>query len=217
MNEMAFKDRSEAGKLLAEKLGKFSGPHTIVYALPRGGVIVGAEIARALGAPLDLVITRKIGHPANPEFAIASVTESGEVYINKEDHSWINDSWFRRAVEEEQREARRRREVYSPGRHRTSAKGKTAIIVDDGVATGLSLLLAVQEIKKDIPWKIVVAVPVVPAEVVEKIEDMADELVAFIIDERYRGSVGAYYEDFGQVTDIEVKALLPGTQSLDLQ
>ncbi|TAL49157.1 phosphoribosyl transferase [Patescibacteria group bacterium] len=203
-----FTDRAEAGRVLAGLLAPYTKTKTVVYALPRGGVVVGVEVARALEVPLDLVITRKIGHPENPEYAIASVSESGEVLCNPREPSPISESWFDEEVERQKQEAARRRQAYLGDRARISAKGKNAIIVDDGVATGLSLLIAIKEIKRDVPWKTVVAVPVVPADVAEEIKKEADELLAPIIDDHYLGAVGAYYDSFEQVTDDEVAAIL---------
>ncbi|OHA88731.1 MAG: hypothetical protein A2653_00335 [Candidatus Zambryskibacteria bacterium RIFCSPHIGHO2_01_FULL_43_25] len=196
-----FKNRQEAGQLLAEKLIQYKDTMAIIYTLPRGGVILADEIAKTLNLPLDLVITRKVGHPDNPEYAVASVTERGDVLLNPAEPIRVNDAWFDMAMEREQMEAKRRREVYMNGRERINAKGKTAIIVDDGVATGASILLAIQDIRKDVPWKIVVSVPVIPSEVADKIDSAADELVTILIDDNFLGSVGAYYDDFSEVSD----------------
>ena len=179
-----------------------------MYALPRGGVVVAAEIARELDLPLELVITRKVGHPDNPEYAIAAVTESGEVLANPQEKMFISESWFDDEVERQKTEAGHRRERYLGSRARISAKGKNAIIVDDGVATGLSLILAIREIKKDVPWKTIVAVPVSPASTAVDIKRECDEFFCPIVDENYLGAVGAYYEDFGEVSEDEVRSLL---------
>lgn len=203
-----FKNRAEAGKQLAGTLERYKRTPSIVFALPRGGVLVAAEVARALELPLDLVIVRKIGHPGNPEYALAVVSESGEVLTNPREPSPVSESWFDREVDRGQKEAKRRRKVYCGGRERRSAKGKNAIVVDDGVATGLSLRLALKEIKFDVPWKTIVAVPVAPAETALQIHHECDELEAIILDDRFRGAVAAYYDDFHEVTDEEVTTLL---------
>jgi predicted phosphoribosyltransferase len=203
-----FNNRQEAGRLLAEELLEYKDTMAVTYALPRGGVVLGKEISEILNIPFDLIITRKIGHPDNPEYAIASVTERGDVYLNPKEPARVNDTWFDMAMEREQSEARRRREVYMSGKDRISAKGKTAIIVDDGVATGASMLLAIQDIKKDIPWKIVVAVPVLSAEIAEIIKGEADELVALSVENDFLGSISAYYADFSEVTDEDVMEIM---------
>lgn len=204
---MFFKDRVEAGQKLAETLKGYENAKVVVYALPRGGVVLGYEIAKALKAPLDLVITRKIGHPLQSEYAICAVTESGNMICNEEEKARIDKLWLAKEAEKERQEAKRRHLEYLGGRQRLSAKGKIAIIVDDGVATGLTIKLAMREIKGENPRKIIVAVPVVPKDIAAKIRGEAD-LVALEEAEYYLGAVGAYYDDFPQVEDEEVINLI---------
>ncbi len=204
---MRFKDRVDAGKQLAEKLEKYRDKEAVIYALPRGGVVLGYEIAKRLKAPLDLVITRKIGHPNNPEYAICAIAEDGHMICNEEERSRIENIWFDEKVKNEQEEAKRRRELYLQGKSE-NAKGKIAIIIDDGVATGLTLRLAIKELKHKQPKRIVVAVPVAPREIASELEKEVDEFIALDIPRFYLGAVGAYYGDFIQVTDEEVIGLL---------
>src|SRR3989344_1657662 len=145
---MRFKDRADAGRKLAHALNKFKGRQGVVYALPRGGVVLGVEIAQALHMPLDLVIPRKIGHPISPEYAIGAVVENGEKVCNEMEVARIDPEWFRREVERERQEARRRRELYLGGREPAPVEGKTAIIVDDGIATGLTMEVAIRDVKR---------------------------------------------------------------------
>ncbi len=208
MNTKMFKNRAEAGKTLAGLLSQYANTKTVIYSLPRGGVVVGSEVASSLNVPLDIVITRKVGHPDNPEYAIASVTETGEVLCSPKEPSPVSEKWFDEQVDIAKKEARRRRETYLGSRERISCKGKNAIIIDDGVATGLSLILAIREIKKDIPWKTIVAVPVISQDVVMDVRKEVDEFVCPIVDDRFRGAVGAYYESFGEVSDEEVIEIL---------
>jgi len=205
---MRFKDRVEAGKKLAEALEKYRGEDVVVYALPRGGVVLGYEIARALNAPLDLVISRKIGYPGNEECAVCAVAEDGHMICDRAGASRLDPDWLQSQALKERQEARRRREVYLKGREPLPAEGKTAIIVDDGVATGLTLILAIEELKHRNPKKIVVAIPVAPADTAERIRDEVDDLVAVEIPEFYLGAVGAYYDKFPQLTDEEVVILM---------
>jgi predicted phosphoribosyltransferase len=206
---MLFKDRQQAGKLLAEKLAQYANKKedVVVYALPRGGVVVAHEIAKALSAPLDLVITRKIGHPENPEYAICAVSESGELLCNEDERKRVGMEWIRSEAQRQIAEAKRRRQKYL-GRESVSAKGKIAILVDDGVATGLTMKLAIREIQKHNPAKIVVAVPVIPEDTAEELQSSVDELVALEIGRPFLGSIGQYYRDFEQVEDEEVLKLL---------
>jgi predicted phosphoribosyltransferase len=205
---MRFKDREEAGRKLAEALEKYRGTDVVVYALPRGGVVLGYEIARALNAPLDLVISRKIGYPGNEECAVCAVAEDGHMICDRAGASRLDPDWLQSQALKERHEARRRREVYLKGREPLPAEGKTAIIVDDGVATGLTLILAIEELKHRNPKKIVVAIPVAPADTAEKIRYEVDDLVAVEIPEFYLGAVGAYYDKFPQLTDEEVVILM---------
>lgn len=205
---MRFKDRVDAGRKLAEALSKYKGQDVIVFALPRGGVVLGFEIARYLHAPMDLVISRKIGYPGNEECAACAVAEDGHMICDKSALSMLDPDWLKAEAEKERQEARRRREVYLQGKEPLPVEGKTAIIVDDGVATGLTLMLAIEELKHRNPRRIVVAVPVVPPETAERIRDEVDELVAVDIPDYYLGAVGAYYDKFPQLTDEEVIKLM---------
>jgi adenine/guanine phosphoribosyltransferase-like PRPP-binding protein len=145
---MRFEDRTHAGRLLADALRDHAAQDVVVLALPRGGVVVGVEVARALSAPLDLVIPRKVGHPDFPEYAIAAVAEAGDVVANEQETARVDRGWFERAVAAEQAEAARRRASYLGGRPAVELTGKTAIIVDDGIATGLTMQAAVRDARR---------------------------------------------------------------------
>lgn len=195
---------------MADKLKSYAGKEVVIYAVPRGGVVLGAEIARVLQAPLDLVITRKIGHPANPEYAVCVVAENHDLLCNPAEKARLDPKWLDKAVEEERQEAIRRRKVYLGDRSRPNVGGKTAIVVDDGVATGMTFLMALREARHLKPAKLVAAIPVLPAEMVEKIKKEADEVVYLDAPTDYVGAVGAYYDQFPQVSDDEVIRLLAG-------
>ena len=205
---MRFRDRADAGKKLAQALKKYQGQNGVVYALPRGGVVLGAEVARALGMPLDLLIPRKIGHPLQPEYAIGAIVENGEMVCNQQEVARIDPEWFRQEVEAERQEARRRRELYLGSRAPAPVEGKTAIIVDDGIATGLTMEVSIRDARRRKPAHLVVAVPVAPPDTVERMSREVDEFVVLDPSPYYLGAVGAYYDYFAQVTDEEVIALL---------
>lgn len=209
---MLFFNRHQAGKLLAEKLKQYHNnkEDVVVYALPRGGVVIAYEIAQALSAPLDLVITRKIGHPENPEYAICAVSESGELLCNEAERKLVGMEWIKHEAQRQIAEAKRRRQKYL-GRESLSAEDKIAIIVDDGVATGLTIKLAIKEIQKQNPAKIIVAVPVIPEDTAKELRSLVDELIALEIGKPFLGSIGQYYHDFTQVEDEEVVKLLNNT------
>ena len=204
---MRFNNRVEAGKSLAEALKTYKGEDVVIYALPRGGVVLGYEIAKELNAPLDLVITRKIGYPGNEECAVCAVAEDGHMICDQAVAPRLDKEWLKRQAEKEMQEARRRREVYLKDREPISADGRIAIIVDDGIATGLTILLAIRELRHQNPKKIVVAVPVASVDASERIREEADELVALDVP-IYFQAVGAYYSDFPQLEDDEVIKLM---------
>ena len=211
---MVFKDRADAGSKLADALHQYRGGNTVVYALPRGGVVLGAEIARNLNAPLDLMIVRKVGHPNSPEYAIAAVAEDGHTVMNTFEVNSVDKVWFDEAVRTQQEEARRRRELYTRDRPPIPATDKTAILVDDGLATGLTMFAAVQEVQHSHPRKIVVAVPVAPPHAVQELSQVADDVVALYVTPDF-GAIGAFYYRFGQVSDEEVIELMKSTHTIE--
>ena len=207
---MYFKDRTEAGRLLAYKLKKYRGKDVVVYALPRGGVVTALEIAKYLDAPLDLIITRKIGHPDNPEYAIAATAENGHLVGTKEELESVDKEWLKKEVSKQRLEARRRRELYLAGRAEIQSLGKIAILVDDGIATGLTMRSGIKELKHKKPKKIIISVPIIPKTTASILNQEANDVVALDIPEDYEflGAVGAYYSDFSPVEDEEVIAML---------
>jgi putative phosphoribosyl transferase len=205
---MYFKDRNEAGQKLAKVLAPLIDKETVVYALPRGGVVLGYEIAKTLKLPLDIIITRKIGHPAQPEYAICAVAEDGHELCNEIERTGVDEKWFAKAKKEQQQEAKRRHTVYRADLKIPVVDGKTAILVDDGIATGLTIRLAIGELRHLNPKRLIVAVPVAPADVVEQIQKTVDKLVMLDTPVIYAGAVGNYYENFPQIEDGEVIKLL---------
>jgi predicted phosphoribosyltransferase len=169
---------------------------------------LGRVLADLLHAPLDLLIVRKIGHPLFEEYAVCVIEESGEMLCNEAERAQLDGEWFAEAKEKALAEIARRRKMYMHDRPRISAKGKIAIIVDDGIATGLTMRTALRNIRRDNPEKIVVAVPVLSRDMAALFQREADELVALAVERDYLGTVGAYYDDFPQLTDGEVISLL---------
>lgn len=208
MNTIRFQDRREAGRLLAQKLIAYRGKDGVVFALPRGGVVLGYEVARLLQMPLDLLIPRKVGYPGNPEYGICAVTEDGHLVCNEEVAGTVDPQWLKEAIEKEQGEARRRRELYVGTRKPVAVLHRTAIIVDDGIATGLTMRAALLEVRDRHPARLVVAIPVVPPDIASELRTVVDELVALDIPSGYLGSVGAYYVSFPPTEDTEVLELL---------
>lgn len=207
---MHFKDRKDAGKQLARQLKPYQGQDVVVYALPRGGVVVAEEIAKALHAPLDLILAHKIGHPHHSEYAIAAVSESGHLVGTESELLAVGKAWLEQEKKRQLDEIKRKRQSYLKNQPSHSARDKIAIIVDDGIATGLTMRAGILQLKDEKPKKIVVAVPVTPKQTAEALKTMADEVIALEIpdDHLFLGAVGAYYTDFGQVEDEEVIAIL---------
>ncbi len=205
---MIFQDRRDAGRRLAAVLAAYRGADAVVYALPRGGVVLGAEVAQALGLPLDIIITRKVGHPLNPEYAICAVGESGTLVCNDRERARVDPQWLEQAVAREGAEAAARRTRYRGGRPSRSAEGKIAILVDDGIATGLTMRAAIREVQAQHPREVVAAVPVIPRDTARALEEEGARAVGVEITDAFLGAVGRYYRDFHQVSDEEVIALL---------
>lgn len=206
---MIFKNRQEAGKMLAEKLDEYKGDwHVVVYALPRGGVVVGAEIAKKLSIPLNVVIVKKISAPFNPEYAVCAISEGGDIACNEQEKHAFGEEWFLEAMGRAKSEINEKIQHYRIFGEAESPGGKIAILVDDGIATGLTMEAAIKWAKKEGAQKIIVAVPILPKDVAGDIQEEVDELVYLEIPEYYLGSVGGYYEHFDQVSDDEVKEYL---------
>lgn len=204
---MMFRDRVDAGKQLAEKLGSYyRARETIVVALPRGGVIVGHEIAKKLELPLDIVCPRKIGHPYNPEFAIGAVTENGD-YILSQEMIELPEEVLKKAIETEKQEAERRLELYRKGMPPRHFFEKRIILVDDGLATGSTMKAAIQSIQNSKAKEIILAVPVSPQETLPHFSSLVDRIVCLQAPLHFH-AVGQFYAHFEQVTDHEVITIL---------
>jgi predicted phosphoribosyltransferase len=206
-----FSDRSEAGRLLAAKLRHYAGRHPVVLALPRGGVPVALEVARALNAPLDLVLVRKIGVPFQPELAAASVAEGDPpVLIRNEEvlsAFGLDDAFLKAEQALQLAEIDRRRRAYLGDRPRPTLRGRTAIVVDDGIATGATTRAALESVRRQRPAAVVLAAPVAPPETVASLRALVDDAVILHAPHDL-GSIGFYYRDFRQLSDEEVVAML---------
>lgn len=207
---LIFDDRVDAGQQLATRLQQEGiDGEAIVFGLPRGGVPVAVEVAKALNAPVDVLLVRKIGAPFNPELAVGSIAMGGVMVHNRWiiDQLGLDDSDLAPIVERERAELERRERTYRGDRPWPELEGKTVILVDDGAATGATMRAAVAAVKTLGPKRVVVALPTSSAEAADRLAAVADDVVVLSIPEPYF-AVGHYYRDFGQVSDDEVCAAL---------
>jgi predicted phosphoribosyltransferase len=207
---MIYRDRTEAGKRLAAELTEYANrPDVLVLALPRGGVPVAFEVARALGAPLDIFLVRKLGVPGHEELAMGAIATGGVRVLNKDVVRYLNirEEVVDAVAAEEQRELVRREKLYREERPAPDVSGKTVILVDDGLATGSTMRAAAAALRQQSPTRIVIGVPVSSPATCDEFRDEVDEIVCAVTPEPFQ-AVGQWYEDFSQTTDDEVRELL---------
>jgi putative phosphoribosyl transferase len=206
-----FQDRWAAGRLLANALSGYKDHNAIVLALPRGGVPVAAEVAKALEAPLDLILVRKIGVPTQPELAMGAVVDGAAPIVVRNEEvielSGTTEDEFDAACARELAEIERRRQLYIGERARAEVAGQVVIVVDDGIATGATTRAALQAIRSRKPKELVLAVPVAPPDTITQLRKEVDTLVCLDTPELF-GAIGYFYQDFRQVSDQEVLTLL---------
>jgi len=205
-----FQDRSEAGKILATHVAKaVDDPDIIVLALPRGGVPVAFEVARSLRAPMDIYVVRKLGLPGEEELAIGAIASGGVRVLNRAliAHLQIPEELIERVTAQQSIELERREQLYRGTRGLIPLRGHTTILVDDGLATGATMLAAARSVRAQQPRRIVVAVPVASSSACEDIREDVDQTVCVVTPEPFL-AVGAWYDDFSQTSDSEVRSLL---------
>jgi predicted phosphoribosyltransferase len=205
-----FRDRSEAGDVLAGRLGHYAGRHDVlVLALPRGGVPVAARVARALGAPLDVFVVRKLGVPGHEELAMGAIASGGVRVVNEQvvGRLGLGEDDLRRVAEVEARELARRERRYREDRPPPELAGRVVILVDDGLATGSTMRAAVAAARRAGPARVVVAVPTAPASTCQRLAEEADEVICATTPRPFR-AVGYSYRSFPQTSDEEVRAIL---------
>lgn len=205
-----FRDRLEAGMLLAAKLKKYKNDTGIVLAVPRGGVPVAYAVARELDFPIEIVLTKKIGHPANKEYAIGAASLNDYFIVP---HENISEEYIAKELIVIRKRLKEMYKKFMGDREPESLEGKTIIVIDDGIATGNTLLGTVNVLRKSKPGKIIIAAPVASESAVDKLSTEVDEVITVLIPEIFYG-VGAFYEDFRQVTDEEVMFYLDKLREL---
>lgn len=213
-----FEDRTEAGQALAERLREGEYDKPVVLALPRGGVPVATEVAKALDAPLDLVLVRKIGVPEQPELAVAAVVDGDEpeMVVNQDVQvmAHVSSEYLDEARDRQLAEIERRRKLYLAGREPVPVEGCTAIVVDDGIATGATVRASLKALRRRRPAKLVLAVPVAPASTITELRADVDEIVCLQTPEPFY-AIGPWYRDFHQVNDDEVVEILRTSHKSD--
>ena len=211
---MIFDNRVDAGRRLAGRLGEYHGPNTVVLAIPRGGVVIGYEVAGSLGAPLDVIIPRKLGAPNQQELAIGAIAGENIVVLDQQTIGYLGvpAEYIEAEVKRQREEITRRRKLYRDDRPFPSLEGKTVLLVDDGVATGATTTAAAREVRAHNPGKLVLAIPVAPPETVDRLRREVDDLVVLETPEPFY-SVGSWYYEFEQTSDEQVVALLDAAES----
>jgi hypothetical protein len=210
-----FLDRHEAGRFLAQAMRAQAGGDLLVLGIPRGGVVVGAAVARELAAELDVVIARKVSAPGNPELAIGAVIEGGETYLNRGLISALgaDEEYVAEETARQLERIRQRAEAYRAVRKIAPREGRTVVVVDDGVATGATMIATLNGLRAAKPAKLQCAIPVGPQETLEELDELADEVICLAAPEYFQ-AVGQFYERFDQVEDDEVIRILRAAQSL---
>ena len=203
-----FADRVDAGKRLASALTTYKGKDAIVLAIPRGGVVVGFEISKALDVPLDIIVPRKIGAPDNPELAIGAVTEDGTTILNERlvGELGVPDDFIKEESLRQRAEIERRLKSYRGDAPYPSLKDRVVIIVDDGIATGYTMKAALASVRKKGAKAVVIAIPVGPPSTISELEKVTDHVICLYTPEVFY-AIGEFYDDFSQTTDEEVKKL----------
>lgn len=214
MERVVYVDRLDAGIQLGEALKGMETQETVVVALPRGGVVVGYEVAKVLKVPLEIVCPRKIGAPGNPEYAIGAITETGTALLQEEviSNLSVTDSYLKKAMDKEQLEAIKRLQIFREGRPPRNLKGKRVILVDDGLATGFTMKAALATCREEGAAEVIVAVPVGPVDTCDEIRMLADKLICLQTPPQFY-AIGQFYEEFLPTSDKEVILLMKAKTS----
>lgn len=209
---MKFIDRNDAGKRLAEEVTISFPSNTIVLALPRRGVPLGIVLSKMYALSFDVILAKKIGHPFYSEYAIGAVAEVGEPFFDEAEKKLVDSSWVEEEVSNIRKEMKRRRELYDQVLKKQSLKAKDIVLVDDGIATGMTMFAAIEAVKKEQPNSIAIAVPIIPMDTYQELVKQVERIFAVEIPSHFLGAVGAYYQDFPQLEDKEVQLLLSNNQ-----
>lgn len=205
---MKFTDRRDAGRQLAAQLTEYAGKDTVVMTIPKGGVVIGGEIAEALHAPLGVVLVRKIPHPYHPEYAIGAITQHGAPIYNQKEMAEVGPAWLQEAEKAAREMLARKRELYFKDAPRPVLKNKTVVLVDDGISTGYTMEAAIQIMREREAAHIILAVPTADPETMIRLRPQVDTVITLDDPQNYLGTVGAHYIDYEEVTDDQVVDIL---------
>lgn len=203
---MRFKDRTDAGNQLAKKVTIADSENAVVLALPRGGIPLGVSISNLHDIPLDVVLAKKITHPLQTEFAIGAVAEGGHPIKNP--NAIVKDEWVETELPNVREEIQHRRDLYQEILPKQSFKEKDVVIVDDGIATGMTMFAAIEAIKEEQPSRLTIAVPIIPKDTYKKLKKLVDDVYFIDVPNQFHGAVGAYYQRFPQISDDTVSDML---------
>lgn len=208
MSTQSFRDRYDAARQVSAKLKKLDLTDPVVLGIPRGGVVMAAAIAEEIGADMDIVLVRKLRHPAQPELAIGSVTEEGEVHLTEAARRWgVDDEYIERERQQRYQELQQRRKMFREIRPAVPLEGRSVIVTDDGIATGSTMLAALPVIRAQKPRELIVAVPVAPPDRLQPFREQADRVVCLHTPAQFM-AIGQFYESFQQVSDDEACGVL---------
>lgn len=208
-SDESFKDRKEAGRLLAAVLKSLRGKDAVVLGIPRGGMVIANEISRFLSLELDIVLSRKLGAPGNPELAVGSAGEDGKLFLNEDLALRVgaDETYIKKELAHQLTEIKNRIKLFRQFKAKVALEGKTVIVTDDGVATGATMQAALWASRRENPKKLIAAIPVGARESVELLANYADEVIALRVPQEL-GAIGQFYENFGQTSDEEVLDIL---------
>lgn len=209
---MKFLNRFDAGEQLADSIKLDTIENTVVLALPRGGIPLGLIISKKHQIPFDIALSKKIGHPSHSEYAIGAVSEDGDPILNKLEITELNQGWLEKELKSIRHKMERRRKLYSKVLEKKKIKNMTVIIVDDGIATGMTMKAAIEAARSRKVKKVIVAVPIIPKDTYVELKQLADEVFAVEVPSLFLGAVGAYYSRFPQLEDEEALELLEDYQ-----
>lgn len=205
---MRFTDRLDAARQLSAKLESFSEDNPVVLALPKGGVPLGLEIARTHQLPMDVILSKKIGHPLYPEFAVGALAEDGEPLVHAYQKKQLDKEWLAQEIDRIRQQIADRRQSYGKVLEKQDLSNCSVILVDDGIATGMTMKAAIKSVREQGAASVTVAVPIIPRDTYQELLKLANQVIAVDVPDNFLGAVGAYYENFNQVSDKEVIKML---------